>query len=351
MGLRDDFEGKVIAPFIDAYARGVTPNPCILCNRYIKFPSLLKIADERGGASIATGHYARVKDSNELQVTSNSNDSNKSSVTSNELKTKDSKNSSLVTRYSSLPSDSSLVTDKVTCHSLLLKGVDPGKDQSYVLYALGRKELDRLALPLGNFRKEEVRKIARGLGLSSGDRPESQEICFIGERKYFSFMEGLSDAPEGPIIDIESGKALGNHKGIHRYTMGQRKGLGIATGVPLYVAKIDPLENTVYVGPKEAALGKEFLVEDVNWLIGCDELSVMRNEIKEKGSSTHHEFRASVKVRSTMRDEPATVIVLDDGRARVMYDEPQWAPAPGQGAVFYQGDVVMGGGVISGENV
>ncbi len=316
MSLRDDFEDKVIGPFIDAYTRGITPNPCILCNRYIKFPYLLKIADERGGASIATGHYARIKGSN------------KSPVTSNELKTKEESGDSLL----------------VTRHSSLLKGVDPKKDQSYVLYVLGREELDRLVLPLGNFRKEEVRQIARRLGLSSVNRPESQEICFIEDRKYFSLMDGLPDAHEGPIIDIESGKALGTHKGICRYTMGQRKGLGIATGMPLYVAKIDPLQNAVYVGPKEAAMAKEFLVEDINWLVDC-------NDVKEKGSSTYHEFRASVKVRSTMNDEPATVTVLDDNKARILYDEPQWAPAPGQGAVFYQEDMVLGGGAISGGSV
>ena len=289
MNLREEFERKVIEPFIDAYGRGITPNPCILCNRYIKFPYLLKIADERGAGYIATGHYARTRNSDELAP---------------------------VTHHS----------------SLLLKGVDPKKDQSYVLYALGREELERLILPLGEFRKEEVREIARGLGLSSVDRPESQEICFAEEGKYFKLMEGLQGADEGSLIDIASGKVLGRHKGLYRYTLGQRKRLGVATGAPLYVVKIDPTENAVYVGPKEHAMMREFDVEDVNWLID-------RNLFPGK-------FRASVKVRSTMRAEPATVTVLDERRARVVYDEPQWAPAPGQAAVFYEGDSVIGGGVI-----
>lgn len=288
MNLREEFERKVIEPFIDAYGRGITPNPCILCNRHIKFPYLLKIADERGAGYIATGHYARVKAGDELSPASR--------------------------------------------HSLLLKGVDPKKDQSYVLYALGRGELDRLMLPLGEFRKEEVRGLARGLGLSSVDRPESQEICFAEEGKYFKLMEGLQGAEEGPLIHIESGKVLGRHKGLYRYTLGQRKRLGIATGEPLYVVKIDPAENAVYVGPKERAMMREFGVEDINWL--------MERNMPSGG------FRASVKVRSTMRDEPATVTVLGERLARVVYDEPQWAPAPGQGAVFYEGDTVIGGGVI-----
>ncbi len=253
----------------------------------------------------------------------------------------------------------------VTRHPLLLKGVDPKKDQSYVLHILRREELARLVLPLGDMRKDKVRGIARKLGLASVDRPESQEICFIEERKYFKLVERLSDAHEGPLIDIESGKTLGSHKGIYRYTIGQRKRLGIAAGKPLYVVKIDPSKNAVYIGPKEKVMIKEFMVEDINWLVGreavlkrggSEALKYGRTEencfhspgygLPDFRTSDLVSFRATVKVRSTMRDEPATVTVLDDKRARVIYDEPQWAPAPGQSAVFYVGDIVIGGGVI-----
>ncbi len=215
----------------------------------------------------------------------------------------------------------------------------------------------RLVLPLGDMRKDKVRGIARKLGLASVDRPESQEICFIEERKYFKLVEGLSDAHEGPLIDIESGKTLGSHKGIYRYTIGQRKRLGIAAGKPLYVVKIDPSKNAVYIGPKEKVMIKEFMVEDINWLEGREAvLKCGRTEencfhspgsgLPDFQTSDLVSFRATVKVRSTMRDEPATVTVLDDKKARVIYDEPQWAPAPGQSAVFYVGDIVIGGGVI-----
>ncbi|GAB4406548.1 MAG: tRNA 2-thiouridine(34) synthase MnmA [Thermodesulfovibrionales bacterium] len=283
LDLRDEFLERVIEPFIDAYSKGITPNPCILCNRYIKFPYLLKIADEKGADFIATGHYARVRYSSEFGVQSLE----------------------------------------------LLKGIDPRKDQSYVLYILRNEDLKRLILPLGEKRKDEVREIAKRLDLPAAKRPESQEICFIEDRNYFKFLANLIPHSEGPVIDIETGKQLGSHRGIHSYTIGQRKRLGIAAGKPLYVARIDPLKNAVYVGPREAAMVKEFTVEDINWL-------------RFPTSS----LRAAVKVRSMMKDEPATITILDEGRVKVIYDEPQWAPAPGQSAVFYDGDVVIGGGII-----
>ncbi len=306
--LRDEFMEKVIEPFIEAYSRGITPNPCILCNTHIKFPYLLKTADEKGAEFIATGHYARV--GNEL-------DNSKFKIQNSN------QNSLFVTRY-----------------SLLKKGIDPKKDQSYVLYVLRQEELSRLKLPLGEKRKDEVREIARTLNLPAAKRPESQEICFIEDRNYFKFLEHLSELKEGPIIDVKTGNILGSHKGLHLYTIGQRKRLGIATGKPLFVTKIDPSKNTIYVGPQEAAMMNEFVVKDVNWLIPKDsyEFIVTSNE---------KSFRATVKVRSTMKDEPATVLILNEKAARVIYDEPQWAPAPGQSAVFYDGDIVIGGGIIS----
>jgi tRNA-specific 2-thiouridylase len=298
--LRGVFMEKVIEPFINAYAKGITPNPCILCNKHIKFPYLSKIANEKGFKFIATGHYARVMHRLE------------SRVQSPELRDKD----------------------------LLLKGIDEKKDQSYVLYVLKRKELERLVLPLGEKRKDEVREIAQSLKLPAAKRPESQEICFIEDKNYFKLLDNISEPAEGPIINIETGKVIGSHKGVHLYTIGQRKRIP-AMGKPVYVVKIDISKNAVYIGPREAAMMKSFEVEEVNWLIGRSRLSVHASPI------THNSFRASVKVRSTMKDEPATVSIINENKITVVFDEPQWAPAPGQSAVFYDGDIVIGGGVIA----
>jgi tRNA-specific 2-thiouridylase len=306
--LRDEFMAYVIEPFIGAYSKGITPNPCILCNKHIKFPYLSRIADERKAEFIATGHYARTV--NDRQTAADGQD--------------------------------------MVC---LKKGIDPKKDQSYVLYVLRPAELNRLLLPLGDKKKDEVRRIARGLGLPAAERPESQEICFIEDKKYFKLLDNVTKPEEGPIIDVQTGKTIGTHKGIYHFTVGQRKRLSIATGRPLYVARIDPSGNAVYVGPRESAEIKEFTVEGVNWIEGCNALSVLNNSL-EKGAdrasrTTRHPFRASVKVRSTMKDEPATINILDESAVKVVYDEPQWAPSPGQSAVFYDRDTVIGGGVIS----
>lgn len=291
VNLRYEFSEYVIQPFIRAYSMGLTPNPCILCNEHIKFIHLGKIADERGAEYIATGHYARVE-----PVTKGHGDPGTRRV--------------------------------------LKKGVDRRKDQSYVLYVLKDNLLDRLLLPLGWKRKDEVREIARRMNLPSAKRPESQEICFVGGRNYFRFLDNLAEGNSGPVIEWGTDKVLGRHKGIYLYTVGQRKRLGIATGKPLYVVMIDPSRNAVYVGPKEAALAKEFVVGDINRL-KRDTFAFERSEC-----------RATVKIRSTMNDEPATTAFLGEDTARVVFDEPQWAPAPGQSAVFYHDEAVLGGGVI-----
>jgi tRNA-specific 2-thiouridylase len=302
--VRKSFMAKVIESFVDAYTKGSTPNPCILCNRFIKFPFLLKEAEKRGAEYISTGHYAKVE---------------KSQMRGSEM-------------------------------VFLKKGADPRKDQSYVLYALKQEEIKRLILPLGYYRKDEVRKIAHELNLPAAKRSESQEICFIEDRNYFKFIEKLSPFPgkPGSIIDI-NGRVIGTHNGIHGYTIGQRKGLGISSSEPLYVAKIDALNNVIYVGNYEASKKKEFFVKDINWIVPPTIQSEMT-------------FKASVKVRSMMKDEPATILLVSsqqsavsnkeqDTRAlpevvQVVFDKPQWAPAPGQSAVFYDGDIVIGGGII-----
>lgn len=276
--LREEFLDKVINPFIDYYRKGLTPNPCILCNKYIKFPFLLKIASEKGAFYISTGHYARIKEQR------------------------------------------------------LLKGIDQKKDQSYVLYVLKKEELRRLLLPLGEFTKDRVREIARSLNLVALRRPESQEICFIEERRYSQFLSGLLEAEGGPVIDIRTGMILKTHNGIFNYTIGQRRGLGISSREPYYVVKIEPEKRAVYVGRKEDAYKKEIVVGDLNI-------------IEPAAFNLKPSVRATVKIRSTMKDEQATLYIEGDS-IRVIFSSPQWAPAPGQSAVFYDGEVVLGGGVI-----
>ncbi len=308
--LRNEFMEKVIEPFIEAYAKGLTPNPCILCNRHIKFPYLSQIADNRRADFFATGHYARVVSQQEQ------------------------KNGCNLRSF------------------LLKKGIDTKKDQSYVLYILNQEELKRLKLPLGEMKKEEVREIARTLNLSSASRPESQEICFIEDGNYSNFLAGFLDgfagSKEGKIYDIKTGDVLGTHKGIYLYTIGQRKRLGISTGAPTYVAKIDPFLNAIYVGPKESVMIKEFWINDINWLADIKTLKRSQNSMEKLSgaSSGTLTFRSSVKIRSTMNDEPATINLLSEKSARIEFDEPQWAPAPGQSAVFYDRDTVIGGGII-----
>ena len=313
--LRDDFRAKVVEPFVHAYLSGLTPNPCILCNRYIKFPSLIREADKRGAEYIATGHYARVESAKSMEHGAKSKNNSE--------------------------------------HFLLKKGIDPKKDQSYVLYILHLDILKRLLLPLGNYRKDEVKKMAGKLNLPSAERSESQEVCFIADRNYYKFIENLYpvERKQGPIVDVK-GKVIGTHKGVYGYTIGQRKGMGVSSPDPLYVVGIDVSQNTIYAGPREAAKKKEFIVENLNWILPvCGE-----------GEATPRPCRASVKVRSAMKDEPATIYLesnpplptftkggmggLSGESVRVVYDEPQWAPAPGQSAVFYAGDTVIGGGII-----
>lgn len=298
--VRDDFIEKVIEPFVDDYTKGFTPNPCVLCNKYIKFPFLLNEAEKRGAEFIATGHYARVE-KQELKIQ---------------------------------------VPKGLSGSFMLKKGIDPRKDQSYFLYVLKQDELKRLVLPLGDYKKEDVRKLADNLKLPAAKRPESQEICFIEDKNYFKFITKLYPliGIPGPIMDM-TGKILGEHKGIYHYTIGQRKGLGISSPHPLYVSSIDPIKNTVHVGAKECAEIKEFEVGNLNWI---NPLTVATVNEAQGGF-----LNADVKVRSMMKESPATIYAGRDGKtARVVFDEIQWAPAPGQSAVFYDGDAVIGGGVI-----
>ena len=317
--VRGDFAEKVITPFVHAYISGLTPNPCIVCNRHIKFPYLLKESNKRGAEYISTGHYARIERQD--------------------------------TRVQGFK-DSSTTTDFSHQTSVLLKkGVDTKKDQSYVLYVLTQDVLKKLILPLGDYTKNAVREIAEKLGLAAAKRAESQEICFIQERNYLTFIQKISpvEREPGPIVDTH-GKIIGTHKGIHGYTIGQRKGLGIASPEPLYVVDIDIQKNTVYAGPRDSVKKKEFYVHELNWLTPPP--PPLMKQDKEGLEKTPGAFRATVKVRSTMKDEPA-MIFFDPASfeiVRVVFDEPQWAPAPGQSAVFYDNDTVIGGGIITSKN-
>ena len=306
--VRDAFYHHVIESFCESYIKGLTPNPCILCNKYIKFDFMMKKAGEFGAEMIATGHYARVE--------------RKRRISNVELQ---------ITNYD----QTAVNSPQSTVHGpqyILKKGIDQKKDQSYVLYVMKQEELAKTVFPLGEMKKEETRKIAKELGLATALRPESQEICFVGNDKYADFIRGFS--PEalkpGAIVDM-TGKTLGEHKGIAFYTIGQRKGLGISSLKPHYVADIDRERNTVIVGAREDAMKKSFKVKETNW-ISIDTLS---NPIK-----------ANVRIRSTSKERPATIRPEKDKRVLVDFNEPQWAPAPGQSAVFYDNDVVIGGGII-----
>ena len=278
---RDEFEAEVVRPFVDEYARGRTPNPCILCNRHLKFGRLFDKAAALGCDYVATGHYARIERSGDGRF-------------------------------------------HLRC------GIDPKKDQSYVLYTLEQHQLARLLLPLGGLEKGEVRRIAEENGLVNARKRESQDICFIPDGDYAAFLGrmGVPDTP-GDFLDQE-GRVVGTHAGIARYTIGQRKGLGIALGHPAYVTRIDAAANTVTVGPREALSVGEFAVEDVVWT---------------SGGLPDGPVEAEVRTHYHARRVPVRIHPLPDG-ARVEALAPLSAVAPGQAAVFYDGDEVVAGGTI-----
>lgn len=278
----DDFREKVIDKFVDSYLEGMTPNPCIDCNRYMKFGKLYERAKILGCDHIATGHYARIEHSGG--------------------------------RY------------------LLKKAVDPAKDQSYVLYSMTQDELAHTLFPLGGMTKTEARRIAAGQGFFNADKPDSQDICFVPDGDYARVIElhtGKAAEP-GDFVD-SSGRVLGRHSGIIRYTVGQHKGLGIPLPGKRYIIAVRSADNTVVLGEGAELYSSEALVGDVNWISG------------EAPSSPLH---CNVKIRYRQPEQPATVTPGPDGRVTVTFDEPQRAITPGQAAVFYDGDNVLGGGVI-----
>ena len=284
--LAAEFERHVMGDFVDAYLAGQTPNPCARCNQHIKFSPLLRRARALGAEAVVTGHYARLE-----------------------------------------PDAAGRVQ--------LRRAVDPDKDQSYFLFAMPAEEMDAVRFPLGGMRKEEVRRRAAELGLPNADKPESQEICFVPDGDYAGFVERRALVRPAPgRVEDESGADLGEHGGVHRFTVGQRRGLGFAGpgGRPLYVTRIDPARRAIVVGDRAAAERRAVEVEGMRWLTG---------DPPPEGS-----LRAAVQVRHRGRPVPAAVECLPGGRARVLLDDPLVA-APGQSAVLYHGDTVLGGGWIS----
>src|SRR3989440_3967792 len=290
LNLEKEFERDVVQPFVDSYLNGETPIPCVACNSRLKFASLDKLATSLGCEKVATGHYARVD------------------------------------------------FDEATNRYRLLRGRDPRKDQSYFLWELTQDQLSRALFPLGELSKSDARQAARDNQLAVAEKKESQEICFVPDGDYAGFIDRYLAAEqqtsrqprEGEIVTT-SGEVIGAHAGIHRYTIGQRRGIGIAQSRPLYVLSIDTSKDRVIVGHDDELLSKEFTAAGVNW-IAYD--------------NPDEAVRAEVRVRYRHTAAPATITPLDNNRTRVEFDEPQRAITPGQSTVFYRGDEVIGGGWI-----
>ena len=283
------FERDVVAPFVASYLNGETPNPCVRCNTHLKFGSLLRRAHRLGFDAVATGHYARRQDT---------------------------------------PSG-----------PVLRRAVDRAKDQSYVLWGIGRDDLSRSLFPLGDLTKEEARETARRAGLRLADKVESQDICFVQGGAYSEFVASrapnASVSEPGDLVDTE-GRVLGRHRGAMHYTVGQRRGLGVALGEPAYVVRVDARENRVVVGREEDLLETGCTVREVNW-VSCE--------------PSEEPVTVDVKIRYRTRPTAATVTPMAGSRARIEFVEPVRALSPGQSAVFYREDILLGGGIIDSRPV
>lgn len=285
LDLRELFRREVIDRFVAEYARGRTPNPCLYCNRAVKFGALLDWALAQGADALATGHYANV------------------------------------------------VYDAPSGRWRLLRGRDRRKDQSYFLYQLTQRQLSRLLLPVGQYEKPALRALAAEAGLENARRPDSQDICFIPEGDYVSFLarHGGAALIPGDFVD-RAGRVLGRHRGLPCYTAGQRKGLGVSADAPLYVLEKDAAANTVTLGPDSALYTRELTAEAPNWI------SIPAPE---------GPISVTAKTRHSQREAAAAAELLPDGRVRVVFQEPQRAVTPGQAVVLYDGEAVVGGGTIT----
>ncbi|MEY8516455.1 tRNA 2-thiouridine(34) synthase MnmA [Lachnospiraceae bacterium 29-84] len=283
MNFKSEFKEHVIDYFVDEYLRGRTPNPCIACNRYVKWESLLKRSMDIGADYIATGHYARI---------------------------------------ARLPNGRYAIKNSASS----------AKDQTYALYSLTQSQLSHTLMPIGDYTKEEIRKIAAKLGLRTADKPDSQEICFIPDHDYARFIEQEAGQVKGPGNFVTAdGRVLGRHKGITHYTIGQRKGLGIAMGVPVFVTKICPQSNEVVLGSNEEVYGDTLYADKLNYMSipGLEE-----------------ELQVTAKIRYSHKGAPCTIANAGDGKVICKFQEPVRAITPGQAVVFYHGDTVVGGGTI-----
>ncbi len=290
LNLEKEFERDVVEPFVASYLSGETPIPCVACNSRLKFASLDRMAVSLGCDTVATGHYARV------------------------------------------------MYDADRDRYRLFRSTNHWKDQSYFLWELTQEQLSRAYFPLGEMEKDDVRAIARDANLYTAEKPESQEICFVPDGKYSEFIdryldhEGRStELPAGGDIVDSSGAVLGSHTGIHRYTIGQRRGLGIAHEKPLYVVQIERAKNRIIVGEEDALEATQFMAKGVNW-IAFD--------------APTEPVRASVKIRYKHDPALATIFPQPDANALIVFDEPQRAITPGQATIFYDGEEVVGGGWI-----
>ena len=281
---QDTFRETVMEKFVRSYESGLTPSPCIDCNRYLKFGAMLQRAQELGCWYVVTGHYAQIRQ------------------------------------------------DPETGRYLLYKAADRAKDQTYFLYPLTQDMLSHTLFPLGEMEKPAIRDLAEQAGLVTARKRDSQDICFVPDGDYAAFIARCvgEESPEGDFLD-EAGNVLGRHKGFLRYTRGQHKGLGLVTEQPLYVQRKDPDTKAIHLAPDAALYSREAAVRDCNW-ITVEDLTAPA--------------RVTAKIRHSRRDCPTTVEPLGEGRVRVRFDEPQRACAPGQSAVFYQGDAVLGGGFL-----
>ena len=278
------FRQTVMEDFVRGYEAGETPNPCIACNRHMKFDFLLRHARQQGFDALASGHYARVG------------------------------------------------YDEAAGRYVMKKALDESKDQSYVLYMLTQEQLQFIRFPLGDYRKAEIRALAASLDLVTAKKPDSQDICFVPDGDYGAFLERYTDKryPPGDFVD-ESGAVIGRHRGAVRYTLGQRRGLGLPMGERVYVCGKDMAKNTVTVGPESSLYTRELVADAVNWL-----------SISEPAGP----IPVAAKTRYRQKEQPATLYPLPGERVRLVFDAPQRAVTPGQAVVFYDGDTVLGGGTI-----
>jgi len=280
-----EFSEAVMDPFVSCYESGLTPNPCIRCNRQLKFGAMLEKALELGCSYVVSGHYAQIR------------------------------------------------FDDATGRYLLYKAADKAKDQTYFLACLSQHQLAHIRFPLGQLTKEEVRRIAEAQGFLNARKKDSQDICFVPGGDYVAFMEqytGKTYAP-GQYLDLQ-GNVVGTHRGAVCYTIGQRKGLGIALGAPAYVCKKDMQHNTVTVGPNEALFSNALRAEDMTWF---------------PFPALTEPLQVTAKTRHSQQEQAATVYPEEDGRIRLLFASPQRAVTPGQAVVLYQGDLVIGGGTIT----